>query len=270
MTEEREERDFGFGTPEIKEVVVSRIQIDPTVQRRLDNNRVDKMIANMNFEAIGVLTTNLRDTGGLYAVDGQHRIDALKKGGWPDHLVVTNQYTGLSLKAEAFLFELLNTTKQPQPLDFFKARVLSGDPATLDMYRILTERNWKITMESGDNRFAAIKSLENLYRLSAVVAERAVDLLTRAWNGADSSLDFRLLTGLGHLLLRYGDLVDDDRMVKKLHEYSGGPAALIAAMATFRSTMRNKAKDAMAFVIVGAYNHGAREHNQLPQWGTNL
>lgn len=261
-------RDFGFGTPEIKVVVVNRLQVDPTVQRRLDKARVDRMIARINFEAIGVLTTNLRETGGLYVVDGQHRVDMLKRGGWPDHLVTTNQYEGLSLAAEAFLFELLNTTKQPQPLDFFKARLLSGDRATQEMWRILTERNWKITMESGDHRFAAVRSLENLYHLSPESAERTVDLLTRAWDGADSSLDYRILMGMGHLLIRYGNLVDDDRMIKKLRDYSGGPTALIGAMGTFRASMRNKAKDAMAFVIVNAYNHGAREQNQLPQWGS--
>jgi hypothetical protein len=270
LTEEREVRDFGFGNPEIKEVRVSRLEIDPTVQRKLDKNRVDKMIAKMNLEAIGVLTTNLREQGGLFVVDGQHRCTALKLGGWPDHIVTTNQYTGLSLAAEAVLFELLNTTKQPMPIDFFRARLLSGDPATTHMWQILTERNWRITMESGDNRFAAVRSLENLYRLSGVVAERTVDILTRAWNGADSSLDYRLLSGLGHVLLRYGDLVNDERMVKKLHEYSGGPAGLIGTANTFRATMKNKAKDAMAFTIVGAYNHNARENNQLPQWGASL
>lgn len=269
-TEEHEDkvRDFGFGIPEIKEVVVNRLQVDPTVQRRLDKNRVDRMIARINFEAIGVLTANLRETGGLYVVDGQHRVTMLIQGGWPDHLVKTNQYKGLSLAAEAYLFELLNTTKQPMPMDIFKARLLSGDPATQDMFRILTSRNWRITMESGDNRFAAVRSLEGLYRLSPEATERTVDLLTRAWNGADSSLDYRLLQGMGHLLIRYGDRVDDERMVKKLHDYSGGPTGLIGAMATFRSSMRNKARDAMAFVLVQAYNHGAREQNQIPQWGS--
>lgn len=269
-TEEHEEvKDLGFGIPEVDQIVVRNLEIDPTVQRHLDKNRVNNIIAKMNLAAIGVLTVNKRKTGGIYTVDGQHRQRALVEGGWADHIVTIHKYTGLSIAAEAKLFELLNTTKAPMPIDMFRARLLSGDEATLHMYRMLTDRNWRITMEAGDHRFAAVKSLEALYRLSPTAAERAVDLLTRAWNGQDSSLDYRLLSGMGHLLIRYGDRVDDDRMVKKLSEYVGGPTALIGAMATLRVSMRNKARDAMAFALVQAYNHGAREHNQLPAWGSN-
>lgn len=261
-------RDLGFGIPTIERVVVGRLQVDPTVQRRLDHNRVNLIIARMNFEAIGVLTVNEREAGGLYVVDGQHRQRSLVEGGWPEHIVTVQKYVGLSLAAEAFLFELLNTTKAPQPLDIFKARLLSGDHATHEMYRMLTEREWRIVLEAGDNRFAAVKTLENLYRMSPEMTELAVDILTRAWGGKDSSLDHRLLTGMGHLLIRYGDRVDPDQMVRKLGNYAGGPEALIASAKALRVTMRNRSRDAMAFVLVQAYNHGAREDKQIPQWGS--
>lgn len=268
--EQAEVQDIGFGIPEIGQITVKRIQVDPTVQRRLDMNRVNTMIANLTLEAIGVLTVNERESGGIFAVDGQHRREALIRSGHEEHVVTIHKYTHLSIPAEAKLFELLNTTKPPGPLDMFKARLLSGDPATREMYRMLTEREWRIVLEVGDHRFAAVKTLEALYRLSPEVTEKTVDALTKAWGGKDSSLDHRILNGLGHLLIRYDSIIDYERLIRKLGNYSGGPEALISAARALQVSLRNRSKDAMAFTIVQAYNSGARENQQIPQWGAPI
>jgi hypothetical protein len=260
--------DLGFGTPEVKRIRIGRTQVDPTVQRHLDQSRVNSMVANFRREGLGVVTVNVRKDGGVYVVDGQHRRATLLARGEEDAMVDANVYMNLTLAQEATLFVLLNTTKQPNPVDIFKARLVAGHAPTHRMYRILTSRNWKITLQPGEYRFAAVRTMENLFRMDEAVTERVIDILTKAWDGAPNSMDYRIMAGLGHLLMRYSEQVDDARMAKKLKDYPSGPTGVVSASVTFRSTMRNKARDAVAFVLTNAYNQGKRTEDMLPQWDT--
>jgi hypothetical protein len=258
--------DLGFGTPEVRPVRIGDTVIDVTVQRKLDNARVNEMIAKFNREAVGVITLNRRNNGKYYVVDGQHRRELLIRQGLEDDTVTANVYDGLTRQQEAFLFTLLNATKRPSPVDIFRARLVAGHRATRVMYDMLTKRNWTITLQPGDYRFAAVRTLENMYRVDPGITERTVDILTKAWNGQKDSMDYRILSGLFHMLERYGDQVTDKTLIKKLSEYRGSASGIIGAANTFRTTMQNRGRDAVAFVIVNEYNKSEREGNRLPQW----
>ena len=53
--------DLGFGTPEVRDIRIGDTLVDMTVQRKLDNGRVNDMIAKFSRHAIGVITVNRRN-----------------------------------------------------------------------------------------------------------------------------------------------------------------------------------------------------------------
>lgn len=258
--------DLGFGEPEVREVRIGDTVVDVTVQRKLDNARVNEMIANFSRQAVGVVTLNRRPNGTYSMVDGQHRRELFMRQGLEDERVTANVYNGLTRRQEAFLFTLLNATKRPSPVDIFRARLVAGHRATRRIYDMLVKRNWTITLQPGEYRFAAIRTLENMYRVDPVVAERTIDILTKAWNGQNDSMDYRILGGLFHMLERYAEQVIDKIMIDKLSKYPGGPSGIIGAANTFRTTMRNRSRDAVAFVLTNEYNKGERDDKRLPSW----
>lgn len=261
--------------PEVREVPLNQLVVDLRVQRPLDTRRANKIAAEMNLDAIGLICASHRDDDTYSVIDGQHRVEALRINGFTGELVQCEVYQGLSLADEAAMFRLRNNTAKPQYLDKFRVRIIEGDPDALAVMAILKRYGWALLNQhvtgghKPDGRFAAVQSLERVYVADRdsdpTAAERTIATVTSSWGHEPDGVDGRLIDGLGRVYVRYGAAVNSTEMISRLRKYPGGPGALIGRARGLKDLLGVASSTAFAELFVETYNK-QRKTRALPSW----
>lgn len=261
--------------PEVREVPLNQLVVDLRVQRPLDTRRANRIAAELNLDAIGLICTSHRDDGTYSIIDGQHRAEALRINGFTAELVQCEVYQGLTLADEAAMFRLRNNTAKPQYLDKFRVRIIEGDAEAAAVMAILDKYGWALVnqqVNSGrrpEGRFAAVQALERTYAADRdsdpTAAERTIATVTSAWGHEPDGVDGRLIDGLGRVYIRYGSAINGTEMISRLRKYPGGPGALIGRARGLRDLLGVASSQAFAELFVELYNR-ARKTRALPSW----
>lgn len=241
----------------------------PTYQRPTDMKKVDVMADSYDGDALGAVTVSKRADGSLWIVDGAHRAAAALKRG--DKRILANVHTGLTVAEEAELFLKLNDTKKVSAIDRFKASVISGDPTSVDINRLVESHGWIVSAGGKDGGIAAVTSLEFLYRGGGEVSEASgpnllnetLSVIRDAWGASSDGVAAMLLRGVGRMLGRYGTYIDGNKIRTKLRKQS--PAGLYADARTLAKVSNISMADSVGKVIVNSYNVRMTQ-GALPEW----
>jgi len=202
----------------------SEFSVDPAVQRQLNEPRVEKIVKNFKPMMLGLFTASKRLDGRCYIVDGQHRMAACRRKNF-DGYIATRLYEGLTLAEEAELFLDLNNSRPVSALDKFLVRATKGDPAAVAMKDALERYGLKPGGQHAGGMFAAIVSLERVYRgFMSYASEPRLDLveavlaiLVRAYGTQErKAFQANTVMGIGLIIQVFGKRVDADELVKAL------------------------------------------------------
>ena len=251
-------------THHIVERKVGDLWVDPNVQRAVKKPRVDKMAAEFNPDALGVLTTSWRTADRIHVIDGQHRYRAAEAAGYTG-VIMTNQYQGLTVPQEAALFRQLNATEKVGAVDQFLVACIEKDPDALALAKVFLDNGWSLANTASTGRLSAIRSIQRVYTADPTAAAATIATVTAAWGHVPAAVQGPMLEGLGKLLARYGDLVDLTDLSKRLAAYPGGPEALVGYARGYRSARVGNLAGQVAWVIVGIYNQ-RRRNTALAPW----
>lgn len=249
---------------------VSVLEINPAAQRKLQPNWSRKIAEDFNADFFHEITVSLRD-GRYYVVDGQHRVDALRRMGWSDQRIPCKVYEGLTVLQEAGLFLSLNDRKAIRAFDEFRIAITAGEAVPLDIERIVIAQGLVLSEQKRDASVSAVNALRQVYE-GAGLAQRspaslakALKLLRSSWGTSSAAFDGSLILGAGLLFIRYGDAIDTANMTMKLAKFSGGPSGLLGLAKLVREMKRRPVGHCVAAVMVDAYNQGKRG-NKLEDW----
>jgi hypothetical protein len=255
--------------PEIVGVPLNLLIIDSRVQRPLDQRKADKIAADLNLDAIGLICLSHRDDGAYSIIDGQHRVAGLRIAGFADDAVDCEVFRGLTLADEAAMFRLRNNRSAVQRVDLFRVRVIEGDPDATAVHDLLARHGWTVEINTADGKIAAIAALEHVYSLDKTgdptAAERTIVTITAAWGHASSGVEAPIIAGLGALYLRYADAVESASVIDRLGRYPGGAKALVGKAKGLRELIGGKVGSAVAEIVVEEYNR-RRRTSGLPPW----
>jgi hypothetical protein len=258
----------------IRKIPVDQIIPHPGAAQRvegIDHRRVERMAADFKPHALGVLTVSQRDNGVLYALDGMHRHELCRVVGY-DKPLACEVFVGLTPAQEAELFYDRNDFRQPSRLTRFMSRVAFGDPVAVDINRIVIAADWKIDPASEPGCVAAVEALELVYRNAAgskpegaypEILEAAMRVLTLAWEWETTSSNGQILKGLGQLLGRFGDLIDERKLVTEMQ--ATRPNILVGKAKALKDVQGGTVPAALAKILVSAHNN-KRRTNLLPEW----
>lgn len=239
---------------------------DERVQRSLIPARVRKLQQTLNLDGIGVITASSRKDKQLVLLDGQHRVQALIDNGMGDWHVECHVYHGLSLADEAAIFRLLNNTRRAQPYDDFTKGVLSGDSECVAIDRIVVDAGLRVSDQKRDGAVCAVVALRRIFNGSGepqpTVLADTLAVATTAWGHTTDACDGNVLVGIGMVLERYTEQVDQSVLVHKLAKRPGGAPALIGDARGLRKLEGGSTARSVARLIVTTYNRGKR--SQLP------
>lgn len=136
--------------------------ISPGWQRDIYPARVNSFVAKIRAEQFfqSILTVSERENGNLILLDGQHKIEAIKKTDTSFKMDLCI-YSGLTKEEEVKIYKMLNDVKQQRIIDDIKIYI--GNHDWLDA--ILDEKNFPINItKSGGINSIRIDKLLNVLK----------------------------------------------------------------------------------------------------------
>lgn len=254
-------------------VLVSELNVDPEAQRTLSPAWVKSHVPLFDVDQLGYIVVNKRVNGKQYIVDGQHRVELMRAVGWGDQRIHSEIFEGLTQAGEARLFNSRNDRKSVRPIDKFRIKVTGGDPASIDIQRIVTAHGLVISDECIDGHIVAVRSLEVVYagagiaspKEGPVALAKALKTLVQSFGKQASSVNGDVVRAIGMIYLRYNGKVKESDLVKKLAPIPGGCPGLLGKGRTMRELRGRPMAHCIASVVVDAYNRGRRTE-KLDAW----
>lgn len=255
--------------PEVAQVPIDLLIIDPAVQRPLDKAKSDRMSAELNLDAIGLVCVSGRDDGTYSIIDGQHRVDALRTAGFIADPIDCEIFRGLTLADEAAMFRLRNARTAVQKVDLFRVRVIEGDEIAIGIHHMLAKYGWTVRNGDSDGYFSAVDAIEKVWRRDPdglpPAADRVIWTVTEAWGHASTSVDKNIVAGLGAFYLRYGFEAEASDAINRLAKFPGAAKGLIGKARGLRDLLRCSMSSAIAEIVVEEYNR-RRKTKGLKHW----
>lgn len=252
-------------------VQLDQIRVNPMAQREMVPARVSKLVAEFDPEQLGHPVLNHRD-GWHYAIDGQHRIEALREWlgeGWETQHVQCEVYEGLTEEQEAEVFLRRNDTLAVHAFARFRVAVQAGRSAEVDIDKIVKQCGLRISQEKSDGAISAVGTLVRLYRRSDPRTLARTLLIIRDAYG-DAGLESIVIDGLGLLCHRYNGDIDDGRLVERLRDAHAGVAGLLGKAEVLKQQTGNPKAHCVAAAAVDIYNvrkpGQSQRGRKLPSW----
>ena len=211
-------------------IEVSKIAIDKSYQRGVNQLKVKKIIKNFNMNAFGTLLVSKRndDDDEYFLVDGQHRLSAAEVKSIKN--VPCCVIYGLNQQEEAELFVELNSNRyQVRSMDKFKAKVAAEDEKTLEMIEIMNKHGFKRNlMNSGCittrrkgyiTNFSVIEMIYN--NKGADFLDYVLRIIKAIWGYNDGTFDTDAvrrdtIEGIYTFLVKYTKDIDEKRFIEKM------------------------------------------------------
>jgi hypothetical protein len=259
----------------VETIPVGDLIVDRRVQRTgFEFHKIEKMKANWNDDALGVITVSRRKDRSQVILDGAHRHRVYAELTDNQGELVCHVFEGLSLAEEAEIFLALNNTTQPVLIDKFRVRIVRGDPDAVAIDEIVRGYSWVISRQPANHNVAAVGTLEKLYRLSEKLelepnlVQSTMLVVTRAWGGERAGAGAVILEGIGRVIAENRAKIVLEDLINKLKAYQGGPATLHAEATQMAVLRRGRVAMAVAELVVEAYNKGRRStgDHALPRW----
>lgn len=154
------------------------IVVDHRYQRDERQGLIATISAHAAWEPFGVVICSKRANGVFVALDGQQRLQGLKKSAEPPKTVPVIWFPVANIEEEARIFEIINEARKSVfPLEKHKARLVQCEPASVAIERAVEKVGFTIG-NKGDNlrTIKAIAALNWIY--NQVGEEGLVQVLT--------------------------------------------------------------------------------------------
>ena len=250
----------------IKDVPLAKMVVSDLNQRARNEARVDHLLNDFDVDQIGYPIVSERG-GYFYIVDGQHRIEALKRwlgAGWETQKIACAVYCELSESEEAEMFLRHNDVLQVRAFDKFNVAVSAGRPSEVAIRRAVEAQGLTIGQGKTPGAISSVSTLMRVYQRSdAATLGRTLRLIRDAFG--DAGFEAGVIDGIGHLCKRYNGQLDDEAAKQKLGSVRGGVKGLLNRAEEIRLRTGGTRGRSIAAAAVDIINSG-RGGNKLPSW----
>lgn len=259
----------------IEYMKVDDLKRDPEINvRPIDEKRAQRYANDFDIDALGVITVSRRNDGANIILDGQHRVEALKRMGWNGEKIPCKVFTGLTRPQEARKFITLNTAVAIKNLDRFISRVTAKDKTACEINEIVKANGYVVDRQSRDGVIVAASVLEDIYvgknqkirGKNPKALHGTLQAVTEAWGRGVHSVNYAVLAGVGAFFLRYDEHIKLTRLIEKLRGVSGGPQGLVNRGRGKRELHGGSLASGIAHYVTDEYNAGLRGKGRLPEW----
>lgn len=196
-----------------RKVRVEDIVIDKEYQRPLDAKRVRGMIDGFDEHLLQPPEVSLRPNGKYACFEGQHRVVMERNRGTVS--IFCRVHEGFTEEDEAHYFAKFQIERKGlRPYDRWKAQLRAGEPAQVEINRIVESWGFRVAAGGSSRRgIAAVTALEQIYsRGGAPHLDDVLGFLAGLWDGEEALTNHPMLLGTAAFLMAFGDKVGDVQM----------------------------------------------------------
>lgn len=251
----------------IRRIALGKMEVNSKVQREMREARVDKLAAEMDLDLLGLPVLSERG-GRYYVVDGQHRVEALKKwlgNGWETQQIECRVYEGLSEKQEANLFVKLNDALKVTVFDNFMVSVQAGYPEAVAVKNVVDRTGLRMARNHSPGALTCPGTLlKIMQRADADVLRETLETVRDGLG--DGGLEAPIISGVSLVIQRYRSFPNlHERLMGSLSNVRGGASGLVGRAIGLQKQIGNERAACVAAVIVDLMNSG-RGGKKLPSW----
>lgn len=248
---------------------VEHLRIHPVAQRQLAVIHVKRLMAKFDLDAVGILhgaeyeRTNEQGgrTRAIWIIDGQTRVEAMRRLGLEKHLVAVAIHLDVKDDARACaLFLELNYRSNVMPFDKFEKGWQAGYPDIVEIVNIAARKDLRVTRyKTGSHVLACVAALQKVFHYDQGVSlEAGLETLINAYGYDSAALEGRLIEGLGLLYKTFNGNIDRASLIKRLSKFRGGPSGILGVARSLHDLKRGSGTVArcVALAIMDAYNAG--------------
>lgn len=256
----------------VETLAANLLDVDPDVQRRVNEGRVARLAADFHEGALGVLVVSARESLDpatseiklrYIVLDGQTRLAALRKFTGTEGTVfplVCQVFHGLTRAQEAEIFLTHNDRAAVRKIDLFRLALVARQPWAIELNDIVSRHGYAAKDSAlPERRFTAISTAQRIVRLAdgAKSLDRAFDLLSRSWGYRVNAASAEAVDGLGLLFHRHGNDVEVVKFAAKLAT-ADTPQTFKANVLAYRAATGISRTEAAYRYVLKVYNSGRR------------
>ena len=235
------------------------LRADPSYQRTINANKVNKIVKNFNINVFNEPKVSKRSDGYYYVFDGDHSIAAHKIVFGKDAPIKCKVYYGLSREDEMRLFVAQNgICSKPTNIEKLQAMANYDDPKVTEM--INSAKVAGITVEfkakPGVNKLiapdTAFRVFEDIGTENFITMLRVIK---KAWNGDCNSFQQGILKGFGYIYKHCGSQVTRLSVDDFSKPFAGYPVSKIVERAKTITGLMDKR---FAIALLEQYNKKKR------------
>jgi hypothetical protein len=212
----------------IGDVALGVMKTRPGVSQREYNHSWAMEIAeSFDIDKIGLPTVN-KIGNHYFVIDGWHRVNGIRiwyGEGWEKEKISCVIYKNLKLKQEADLFLSLNFVKAVHAFEKFLIALTAGREIETNINAIVKKNGIKVSRSGEEGCIACVGALMSVYRKGSSVLDRDLSILWKSFGDAGLTAD--LIRGIGLLVNRYEDKLNDKTAIRALGAMRGSSNALL-------------------------------------------
>lgn len=253
-------------------VRLGSMRISEACQRELRPTWVDELVASFDLDKFGTPEVSHRGPY-YYVMDGQHRIDALKKAlfddkGWEEQHIECWVSEGLSEEDEAETFLALNHRKTIDTFQKFKVAVRANRPAENEIVKIVQAEGLTVSQQGVAGAVGAVGALVKVYKRNGGESlQRALRLARDSYG--DPGLCSIVIDGFGLLCHRYNGVLDEKSTAAALSRIHGGVSGLLGSAEQLRQKTGSSKAQCVAAAAVTVINRDRDNKKKLQAWFKN-
>lgn len=228
------------------------LTIDHSYQRELDEGRVNAMSKDFDLARVGVPVVSLRKDDTYVVLDGQHRVEAMRRAGYRTTKILCEVHNGLSARDEAELYLKLNGGRKAIGVhDKWKARIRSQDPGAIEIAKIVESLGLRIGRVPGKHTICAVQSIESAHKRNGNL-KTTLHVLKEWGRGDLSALEGEIIKDMS-TFLRDHEEVDSQELITKLAKRD--PGHVLRQIKATADALNKNRRLAANSVFREIYNH---------------
>jgi hypothetical protein len=232
--------------------------IHADAQRKLDERNVRRIVTDFDPDLFGVVTVaEMNGSGKHHIIDGQHRVEALRRLGWADQSVPCVIRASHDKADVARMFDGINTAKKPQYIDRFRVRVTAGYALEVAVNEIVERHGYEVAIggQTDHRKFsAAAAAVQVADKLGLNVLDITIGVTVTAWGHSRDAVHMSIVSGLAQALAAGAD---PKRLAERL-ESQVTPGQLIGKARARKDFAGGSLSSNVAHAAVSIYNTGLR------------
>lgn len=242
-----------YGEGQYRQVRLNDLITDGRFNRPVAESQVRRILADLDPRAFGAIILWERDPGEYVILDGQHRVEALRRAGVPDELkcIPAIVHSDLTLSMASRLFVELNASKLVSAYDKFNALLTAGDNKAADIERIVRTHDMTVGSGTKDGCISAVAALYYVYEMGepeGQVLALTLKTLRTAWDINSEAFRSPILRGVALYFHQHRD-AQADAIATALIKVPGAPVNLLGWAKGLAGSQRMPLDQAVAQIM---------------------